>query len=278
MENSIPSQSEKAQRFKALHERPGCFVIPNPWDAGTAKILTLLGFEALATTSGGLAFSLGKVDSGAITLEETLTNARQIIAASPLPVTCDLESGYSTTLEGIAKTITLAAEAGLVAGSIEDATRNNAEPISEINRAAERVSAAVEAANKLPFPFLITGRAENYLYGRPELKDTIKRLQRYQEAGAHVLFAPGIIKLEDIKTVISEIDRPLNVIMGIAGANITVSDLAAIGVKRISVGSALSRAALGGFINAAKEIKEQGTFIFANTAAPYKDLNDMLGK
>jgi len=276
MENPIVSQSDKAQLFKSLHERPGCFVIPNPWDAGTAKILAAMGFEALATTSAGLAFSLAKSDSsGSVTLPEVIANAKEIIAATHLPVSADLESGYSVSAEGIAKTIALAAEAGLIAGSIEDATGNSNSPVYELTEATERVRVAVEAARKLPFPFLITGRAENFLYGRTDLKDTIKRLQHFQEAGADVLFAPGLKLKQDIESVLKEIDHPLNVLMGSGGTDLTVDDLSAMGVKRISLGSSLSRAAFGAFISAAKEIKTKGTFQFADSAIPYKDLNGM---
>jgi len=277
MANINPTQSEKAKLFKSLHERPGCFVIPNPWDAGTAKILATMGYEALATTSAGLAFSLGQPDGGNITLQQVLANAKEITSATNLPVSCDLENGYSHLLDGIAQTIKLAAEAGLVAGSIEDASGDASNPIYEIDEAADRLRAAVEAADALSFPFIVTGRAENYLHGKPDLKDTIKRLQRFQEAGAHVLFAPGLKTKQEITTVLSEIDRPLNVIMGIAGFEPTIAELATMGVKRISVGSALSRAAFGAFINAAKEIKEQGTFQFAANAVAYKDLNMMFG-
>jgi 2-methylisocitrate lyase-like PEP mutase family enzyme len=276
MENHAISQSDKAQLFRSLHERPGCFVIPNPWNSGTAKILTDMGFEALATTSAGLAFSLGKSDStGKVTLQEVLANAREIISASPLPLSCDLESGYSISADGIAETIALAAEAGLVGGSIEDATGIASNPVYELSEATERIKVAVEAARKLPFPFLITGRAENFLYNRLDLKDTIKRLQHFQEAGADVLFAPGLKNKQDIESVLKEIDRPLNVIMGLGGTDLTVDELSAMGVKRISIGSSLSRAAFGAFISAAKEIKTKGTFHFADNAISYGELNGM---
>jgi 2-methylisocitrate lyase-like PEP mutase family enzyme len=276
MENYVMSQSDKAQLFRSLHARSGCFVIPNPWNGGTAKILTDMGFEALATTSAGLAFSLGKSDSaGKVTLQEVLANAREIISASPLPLSCDLESGYSISADGIGKTIALAADVGLVGGSIEDATGIASNPVYELSEATERVRVAVEAARKLPFPFLITGRAENFLYSRFDLKDTIKRLQHYQEAGADVLFAPGLIRKQDIESVLKEIDRPLNVIMGLGGTDLTVEELSAMGVKRISVGSSLCRAAFGAFISAAKEIKGSGSFHFADNAISYKELNGM---
>jgi len=276
MENSSASQLAKAQLFKSLHERPGCFVIPNAWNGGTAKLLTAMGFEAIATTSAGLAFSLGRRDgAGDITLEENLANAREIALASSLPVSCDFENGYSNSADGIAQSIALAARAGVVGASIEDATGNAENPIYELKQATERVRVAVEAAGKLPFPFLITARAENFLHGRPDLKDTIRRLQHFQEAGAQVLFAPGLRQKQDIALVVKEVNRPLNVIMGFGNASLTVNELSDIGVRRISVGSALSRAAFGAFIHAAKEIKANGTFTFAENTISYQELNGM---
>ncbi len=272
------SQSEKAQRFKALHERPGAFVIPNPWDAGTARILTGLGFEALTTTSAGLAFSLGRQDNhGAVTREETLDNAKAIVDATDLPVAADLENGFGDSPEACAETILLAAEvAGLVGGSIEDSTGDNRRPIYDFAHAVERVAAAAEAARGLPFPFILVGRAENLLHGRLDLDDTLRRLQAYEKAGADMLFAPGLIKPQDIKLVCSSLRKPVNVIMGFQSANFSVAELAALGVKRVSVGSALSRAALGAMIRGAKEIKEQGTFRFAAQAVSYAEANEMV--
>ena len=268
------SQKEKDYKFKALHERPGCFVIPNPWDMGTARILTNLGFEALASTSAGLAFSLGRRDrEGALSREETLANARAIVSATDLPVSADLENGFSDMPEGVSETIALAAQAGLAGGSIEDATGRPDRPIYELELARDRVKAAVEEARKLAFPFLVTARAENFLYGRADLKDTIQRLQQYQEAGADVLYAPGLKSKEDIVTVVRSVDRPVNVIMGLQGVALTLQELEAIGVKRVSVGSALSRAAFGAFLKAAREIKEQGSFHFAEAAIPFDELN-----
>ncbi|HEY4150470.1 MAG TPA: isocitrate lyase/phosphoenolpyruvate mutase family protein [Chitinophagaceae bacterium] len=276
MANPIQSQSHKTKLFKSLHERPGCFVIPNAWNAGSAKILTAMGFEAIATTSGGLAFSLGLRDGTRdVTREDNLANAKEIVSATALPVSCDFENGYSHSAAGLAQSIELAAETGLAGASIEDATGTAGSPIYELKEATERVRAAVEAANKLPFPFLITARAENFLHGRNDLKDTIKRLQHFEEAGAHVLFAPGLKSKEDILTVLKEIHRPLNVIMGFAGAGLAVAELADMGVKRISVGSALCRAAFGSFIQAAREIKEKGTFQFAESTISYKEISNM---
>jgi 2-methylisocitrate lyase-like PEP mutase family enzyme len=274
MEHPANNQVLKAHRFKFLHERPGCFVIPNAWNGGTAKILDDMGFEAIATTSAGLAFSLGRPDgSGRISLEENLANAKEIVHAAALPVSCDLENGYSHTAAGIAQTIASAAKAGVTGGSIEDATGIAGSPIFDLKQAAERVQVAVEAARKFHFPFLITARAENFLYGKNDLKDTIRRLQHFQDAGADVLFAPGLTRREDIRSVIKEVDRPLNVIMGLGGADISLEELSAMGVKRVSVGSALCRAAFGAFIEAAKEINAHGSFNFGEKAVSYKELN-----
>ncbi len=268
------SQSETGNQFKHLHEREGCFVIPNPWDAGSAKILAHYGFEALATTSAGVAFSLGRRDSeGLISRDDVLNQTKQIVLATDLPVSADLENGYSNEPEQVAQTIELAAQIGLVGGSIEDTTLDKNDPIREIQHAADCVRAAVEAKNKLPFPFTLTARAENYLYGRPDLNDTIKRLQAYQEAGADVLYAPGLRTKEDISAVVTSVDRPVNVIMGARGVALSVTDVAALGVKRISLGSSLVRAALGEFIRAVEEIKQEGTFGFAENAASFDQLN-----
>ena len=268
------SQADRGRAFRRLHERPGCFVIPNPWDVGTARLLASLGFEALATTSAGLAFSLGRPDAeGALTRDDVLANARAIVGATGLPVSADLEKGFSEHPEGVAETIRLAAEAGLVGGSIEDASGSRDEPIYQFGTAVERVAAAAEAARAVPHPFVLTARAENFLHGRPDLADTIRRLQAFQEAGADVLYAPGLKTREEIETVVRSVDRPVNVVMGLRGVTLTVPELAAIGVKRVSVGSALSRAAMGAFLRAAREIKEQGSFAFAAEAVPFETLN-----
>ena len=265
------SQSDRAKAFRALHERPGAFVIPNPFDAGTARILAGLGFEALATTSAGCAFGLGRPD-GAITRDEALAHARSIVAATPLPVSADLENGYAHTPEGVAQTIELAAEAGLAGCSIEDASGRAEQPIYDLSHAVERVTAAVEAARQLRFPFTLTARAENFLHGRPDLDDTIRRLQAFEAAGADVLYAPGLREAAAIRMVCAALGKPVNVIMGLAGAAFSVEQLAALGVRRISLGSALARAALGEFLRAAEEIRERGTFDFAERAAPFEQI------
>jgi 2-methylisocitrate lyase-like PEP mutase family enzyme len=264
------SQAEKANRFQALHNRPGAFVIPNPWDAGTARVLTSLGFEALTTTSAGLAFVLGRRDGdGSVTRDEALANA-------DLPVAADLENGYGDSPEAAAQTIRLAGKAaGLVGGSIEDTTGHTARPIYDFQHAVERVAAAAEAARAFPFPFMLVGRAENFLHGRPDLDDTIRRLQAFESAGADVLFAPGLTKAEDIRTLCAAVRKPVNVVMGLKNTSFSVAELAALGVRRISVGSALSRAALGAFVRAAREIREHGTFRFADEAIPYAEANDL---
>jgi len=273
------TQTEKAERFQALHARPGAFIIPNPWDAGTARILASVGFEALTTTSAGLAFTLGRRDgANLISRDETLANAKAIADATDLPVAADLENGFGDLPEDAAETIRLAGEvAGLVGGSIEDATGDPRRPIYDFQHAVERVAAAVEAARALPFPFVLVGRAENFLHGRPDLDDTIRRLQAFEAAGADALYAPGLTRAEDIGTLCRSVSRPVNVVMGLKGGSFSVSELAALGVKRISVGSALSRAALGAFIQAAREMREHGTFDFAKAAITYAELNGLMG-
>jgi len=274
------NQLAKARRFRALHERPGAFVIPNPWDAGTARLLASLGFEALATTSAGLAFSLGRRDGrGAITREETLANARAIAEATDLPVAADLENGFGDAPEAAALTIRLAGEtAGLVGGSIEDATGDPARPIYDFSLAVERIAAAVEAARALPFPFVLVGRAENYLHGRPDLDDTIRRLQAYEAAGVDVLFAPGVAKPEEVRTLCSAVRKPVNAVMGLKGLTYTVTQLAELGVRRISLGSSLSRAALGAFMRAAEEVSQKGTFTYGEAAMPSAQANGLMAE
>ena len=272
MNRSTLTQAEKGKAFRGLHERPGAFIIPNPWNAGTAKLLAHLGFEALATTSMGYAFSTGRPD-GAIGRDETLAHAATLVAATDLPVSADLENGFGDEPAAAAETIRLAARAGLVGGSIEDATGRPEQPIYELQHAVERVRAAVEASRSLPFTFTLTARAENYLHGRPDLKDTIRRLQAYQEAGADVLYAPGLATKDDIATVVRSVDRPVNVVMGLRGVQLSLADLAAIGVKRISVGSALARTALGAFLRGAREMQEHGTFTFAEQATNPREIS-----
>jgi 2-methylisocitrate lyase-like PEP mutase family enzyme len=272
-----PAQAEKAAVMKALHQRPGIFAIPNPWDAGSAKILTHLGFEALTTTSAGLAFSLGKPDgTGDVTREETLDNARIIAAATSLPVAGDLENGYGDDPDACAETIRMAAGVGLVGGSIEDASSDPANPIYPFDLAVRRVQAAVKAARSLPFPFTFTARAENLIHGRPDLDDTIRRLVAFAEAGADVLFAPGLTTVEEITAVVRAVaPKPVNVVMGLSKGDFTLEQLAALGVKRVSLGSTLSRAAYGPFWEAAREIRDHGSFGFAKGITPYAEFQKL---
>lgn len=268
------TQAEKASAFRALHEGDSAFIIPNPWDIGTARLLARLGFEALATTSAGYAFSMGQQDS-TMGRDKLIANAGEIALATDLPVSADLENGFGDDPASVAETIRLAAVAGVVGGSIEDATNRPNDPIYEYQSAVERIRAAAEAARALPFPFTLTARAENYLFGRPDLKDTIGRLQAYQEAGADVLYAPGLTGKDEIAAVVSSVDRPVNVVMGLQGAQLSLTALSEIGVKRVSVGSALTRAALGAFLRAAKEMREHGTFTFADEAVSYREISAM---
>jgi 2-methylisocitrate lyase-like PEP mutase family enzyme len=270
-------QAKRGEAFKALHERPGIFAIPNPWDAGSAKMLAMLGFEALATTSAGFAFSIGKPDAeGAIDRNETLDNARTIVEATSLPVSADLENGFGDDPYTCSETIVLAAKAGLVGGSIEDATGRVDDPIYTFDLSVERVKAAVGAARSLPFPFMLTARAENLINGRPDLDDTIRRLVAYAEAGADVLYAPGLKTREEIGAVVRAVaPKPVNVVMGLSGPALSLDMLASLGVKRVSLGSSLARAAYGAFLRAAREVKRQGTFDFAREAVPYGEINSM---
>jgi len=270
----MKTQMEKGELFRALHARKGAFIIPNPWDIGTARLLSHVGFDALATTSMGYAFSAGQRDT-TIGRDRMIEHVAAIAAATNLPVTADLENGYGDRPEVAAETIRLAAAAGVVGGSIEDATSRPGDPIYEREFAAERVRAAAEAAHSLPFAFLLTGRAENYLHGRPDLKDTIARLQAYQEAGADVLYAPGLQTKEEIAAVVSSVDKPINVLMGLQGVQLALDELSTIGVKRVSVGSALMRTALGAFLRAAREMREQGTFGFAKDAVNPREISSL---
>ncbi len=270
------SQAEKAAAFRALHQRAGAFIIPNPWDAGTARILASLGFEALATTSLGLANTLGRADgTGAVTIQDILENCRTVAQATDLPVNADLENGGGDRPEVAAETIRLAAAAGVVGGSIEDASGDPARPIYDFALAVERVAAAVEAARALPFPFMLTARAENHLHGRPDLADTIRRLQAFEAAGADVLYAPGLRDLATIRTVVASVGKPVNVVMSAADPAITAEQLAGVGVKRISVGGALSRLAMAAFIDGARQMREHGSFQWVRDAVPTKELRGM---
>jgi 2-methylisocitrate lyase-like PEP mutase family enzyme len=254
------SQSEKATAFRVLHTRDHAFVIPNPWDIGSAKLLEKAGFEALATTSAGFARSIGKEDHE-VTRDEKLVHAAALCSAVDLPISADLENGFGDDLAFVAETIKLAAEAGLVGGSIEDYSAKRGERY-DIEFAADRIRAAVSATQGLGFDFTLTARAENFITGHPDLADTIKRLQAYQEAGAHVLFAPGIKTKDEIAAVVSSVDRPVNVLVGMPGMSLSVADLNELGVKRISVGSALHWVAMQSVLKVATEIREKGTFSF----------------
>jgi len=265
------TQADKAARFRELHQRPGAFIIPNPWDAGTAKLLAAIGFEALATTSLGLANTLG---SATVSLDAIIENCRAIADATDLPVNADPENCGADNPRTAALAITRAAEAGVVGGSIEDSTGNPQHPIYDFSLAVERVQAAVEAARALPFPFTLTARAENFLHGRKDLDDTIKRLQAFEAAGADVLYSPGLYDIGTIKTVVSAVKRPFNLVMGFADPTLTVEQLSAAGVKRISVGGAMERHALAAFLRCAREMKDQGAFTFVRDMAPVKDVRE----
>jgi 2-methylisocitrate lyase-like PEP mutase family enzyme len=272
--NGPDDQYRKAVAFRDLHHTGDPFVMPNAWDAGSARLLSSLGFVALATTSGGLAQSLGRPDgANMVTRAETLENARSIVEATALPVSADLESCFAETAVEVAETIRLAAEVGLVGGSIEDATGDPADPVRPLDEAVERVTAAVGAARALPFPFTLTARAENFLYGRQDLDDTIGRLKAYAAAGADVLYAPGLPDVDAVRAVCAAVDRPVNVL---ASAMQTMAELRACGARRVSLGSALSRAALGCARRAALEVLERGTFTFAADAIPYSEVNVLM--
>jgi 2-methylisocitrate lyase-like PEP mutase family enzyme len=266
------TRDQKYQAFRALHERPGAFVIPNPWNAGTARILTALGFEALATTSAGYAFAVGRRDSSAdLRRDEILENAKSIVEATHLPVSADLQDGFGRPPEVCAETIRLAANVGLAGGSIEDATGDPDDPIYPFDLAVERVAAALKAARDCGF--VLTARAENFLHGRPDFDDTLRRLQAFAAAGADVVYAPGLPSLDAIRRVCASVSTPVNVVMGLRGATFSVEELATAGVKRISVGGSMARAALGAFMRAAREVKDNGTFTYAADAIPHAEVN-----
>lgn len=271
----MPSQSEKAKQFQSLHRRSGAFVMPNPWDAGSARLLQGLGFEALATSSGALAVTLGRRD-GAVTRDEVLAHGAALVVASDLPVSADLENGYGDAPEAVAETIRLAAAAGLVGGSIEDAG-GDGHRIYEFDHAVERVAAAAEAARALPFPFVLTARAENFLRGRPDLDDTIRRLQAFAAAGVDVVYAPSLPDLAAIRTVCAAVPRPLNVMVGPKGQTFPVAALADAGVKRISLGPTLLQVAMKAALDAAHEIRQRGTFGFADDALTFRELAKPIG-
>ncbi len=259
----MASQEEKAARFRSLHVGPGVFVIPNPWDAGSARVLGSLGFQALATSSSASASVCGRRD-GELARSETLACIRAIVAATDLPVSGDLGDHFCGDLSGVAETIQLAAEAGLVGCSIEDSKTGSQQSVFELGLATERVAVAVEVARSLPFPFTLTARAENFIRPNPSLDDTIKRLVAYEKAGADVLFAPGLPSLDAVREVCAAVTRPVNFMAGIKGKSFTLAELAAAGVKRISLGSSLFRAAMTSMVDAAREIRDHGTFDYTD--------------
>lgn len=262
--------------FRALHERDGAFIMPNPWDVGSAKLLESLGFEALATTSSGHAYTLGRSDGvRAVTRDEALQHAAQLSAATSLPINGDLERGYGDEPEAVAETIRLAGEAGLAGASIEDATGDSADPIYGIELAITRIVAAVEAARALPDDFVLTARAENFLHGRPDIADTIRRLQAFQEAGADVLYAPGISDIQTMQDLVSSVDRPVN---ALARPHWSVAELQEVGVKRISIGGALAVASFGALLRGAREILGEGTFTYSRETPADLDLDELFGR
>lgn len=268
------TQAEKGRLFRELHQRPGLFIMPNPWDAGTAKLFASLGFEALATTSLGLANSLGRVDGTlAVSREELIANCRDIAAATDLPINADLENGYADAPEEAAQIIRMAAQAGVVGGSIEDSTGRADQPLYDFDLAVARVAAAARVAHSLPFPFTLTARAENFLHGRPDLDDTIKRLRAFCAAGADVLYAPGLTDLATIRKLVAAVDKPVNVVMSMADPDLTAPQLAGAGVKRISVGGALARLAFAVVRDAAVGMRDQGSFQWVRGTMASKDIN-----
>ncbi|HXY07487.1 MAG TPA: isocitrate lyase/phosphoenolpyruvate mutase family protein [Terriglobales bacterium] len=269
------TQQEKAARFRALHDRPGAFVIPNPWDVGSARLLAGLGFPALATSSAASASVLGRRD-GSLTREEALAHARSIVQATDLPVSADLEKGFGDSPETVAETIRLAAEVGLVGCTIEDATRNPASPLYALPLATERIAAAAQASRALPFPFILTARAHNFLYGASSLDETIARLQAFEKAGADVLFAPGLPDLAAVAAVCRAVSKPVNFMVGIKGKSFSVAELATAGVRRISLATSLYRAAMTGLLEAAGEVKKTGQFRFLDRAATTAELNQLM--
>lgn len=270
-----PSQAAKAQAFRALHEAAGPFVIANAWDAGSARILAGLGFPALASSSGAQAGVLGRRD-GMVTRDEALAHCRAIVEATDLPVSADLEKGFGDTPEAAAETIRLAAGVGLVGGSIEDASGYRDKPLFDLGLATERIGAAVAAAQALPFAFTLTARSENFLRGNPDLDDTIRRLLAFEQAGADVLMAPGLPDLAAVRAVCSAVTRPVNFMAGIKGRSFTIAELAAAGVKRISLATSLFRVAMSGLVDAAREVKEQGSFGYLDATMTTPELNGFM--
>jgi 2-methylisocitrate lyase-like PEP mutase family enzyme len=272
-DDAMSSQTDKALAFRALHERPGAFIIPNPWDAGTARLLASQGFEALATTSLGLANMLGH--AGGVTRDEVIANCRDIAEATDLPVNADLENCFAHDPQQAAETIRLAAEAGVVGGSIEDFTGDRAAPIYDFDLAVARVRAAVEVARSLPVPFMLTARAENLLHGRMDMADTIRRLQAYEAAGADVLYAPGLRTVAEVRHVVGALKRPFNIVTGWLDPDITAAQLADAGAKRISVGGALSRLAMATFLDAGRAMQQDGSFAWMRQMAAVPEMRRM---
>jgi 2-methylisocitrate lyase-like PEP mutase family enzyme len=270
----MPTQTEKAATFRELHAQPGAFIIPNPWDAGTARLLATIGFKALATTSLGLANTLGRADSN-VTRDEVIANCRTVAEATDLPVNADLENGFADEPEAAAEAIRLAAEAGAIGASIEDYTGNPAKPFYDFDFAVARVRAAVETAHSLPVPLLLTARAENLIRGRDDLRDTIRRLQAFEEAGADVLYAPGLRNLGEVREIVQAVSRPVNVVTGWLDPDISLTQLSETGAKRISVGGALSRLVLTTFVKAAQAMQEEGSFAWMRDMAPTAQLVGM---
>ncbi|WP_372006483.1 isocitrate lyase/phosphoenolpyruvate mutase family protein [Tistrella mobilis] len=269
-------ETDPGRIFRRLHEAPGAFILPNPWDAGTARILAGMGFPALATTSAGMAFSAGQPE-GVAGREQVLAHCRSIVTATPLPVSADLEKGFGDDPAHAAETVRAAAEAGLAGCSLEDHTGDRSRPIYDHGLAVERIAAAAEAARGLDRDFVLTARAENFMWGRPDLDDTIRRLQAFEAAGADVLYAPGLPDLDAVRMVCTAVTRPVNVVIGVAGMAATADDLAAAGVKRISLGSTLARLAFGAFVEAAREMRRAGSFSFAGRAMPFAELEGFFG-
>jgi 2-methylisocitrate lyase-like PEP mutase family enzyme len=270
------SHVEKASRFRALHDGPGVFIIPNPWDIGSARILAGLGFQALATSSAASASVIGRRDRE-LTRDEALAHARSIVNATDLPVSADLENGFGEAPEVVAETIRLAAEVGLVGCTIEDTTGNQDHPLYDFGLAVERITAAAHAARGLQFPFILTARAHNLLYAAPSLGDTVKRLQAFERAGADVLFAPGLPDIAAVRTVCAAVSKPVNFMVGIKGKSFSVRELADAGVKRISLATSLYRAAMTGLLDAAREMKDTGKFSFLDRSVTTAELNKLMG-
>ena len=266
------SSADAIARFRALHQRNGAFVIPNPWDVGSARMLADVGFEALATTSAGYAWSVGKPDGG-VGRDQMLEHCAQIVAATPLPVNADLENCYADDPGGVAQTIRMAAATGLAGASIEDSTGDPTKPIYDFDHAVARVKAGVEANRAHPTPMLITARAENFLNGRKDLSDTITRLQAFEAVGADVLYAPGITTLDELRAIAAAVKLPINMLMSSGSPDLTFAELEAAGAKRISVGGGLARAAYGEFLRAARDIKEKGSFTYIKSAPPTPLIN-----